>query len=127
MSAPVDEAWPKLDSVWRTLEDALLASELAALKTGFSHLDVTKDSRTREDWRWIRCSVDHGQGSRIMLRCRQSLFKLEMVDAERDELGWKIIKLYGDVFLGARHPNHYDRSAPVPVSPCSPVSACFAR
>lgn len=112
MSAPVDKLWPKEGNIFKTKADVLLVCQLAALKAGFSHLEIRSDYPSgRVDSCAIRCAAEFNGK-----RCLLLLVMLEMVDRGDLKLGWRITTVRADNLEAARHPNHIGQSESLSVS-----------
>ncbi|ORY48834.1 hypothetical protein BCR35DRAFT_336117 [Leucosporidium creatinivorum] len=108
MAAPIDKLWPQEGTVYRTKEDVLLACQLAALKAGFSALQLDTDVHRGLRWRRVRCGVQLNTGT-----CKRTLVRLELVDHEDELQGWRIVEAKKEQFEGSRHPKHIGTSKPL--------------
>lgn len=110
MSAPVDEAWPKEGTVYKTKEDVLLVCQLAALEAGFSLLGGRVDAKNDDQWR-ICCRVS----ARQKILCQRTVAVAQAVDRSQEELGWRITLVRAENLEASRHPLHPGVSKPLQV------------
>lgn len=105
--------WPTLGTTYKTLEDALLTTQLAALRAGFNSVEIKREERTPEK-RWIRCK-NRTEGDRTNL-CSATLIVVRLINPGSHKEGWIVVNTLPEYFESIRHPKHRNMSEPLTVS-----------
>ncbi|GAA5832063.1 hypothetical protein JCM5353_000737 [Sporobolomyces roseus] len=104
MSAPAHDGWPQEGSVWEHWSDLLLATQLAALRSGFSGIVNHWDIRTPQKL-VQRCGLAASSGGREDA-CTLVLLDAVAVDSGSLPGKWKVERLHLDNIPSSRHTRH---------------------
>ncbi|GAA6037449.1 hypothetical protein JCM8097_008192 [Rhodosporidiobolus ruineniae] len=88
MSTPADPFWPQVGSVWRHWSDLLVATQLAALRAGFSGVNRVWDKS----------------------RPREVKFACAVVDSAHPSALWQVTRVYEKNFTSQIHQGHLRKS-----------------
>jgi hypothetical protein len=103
--------WPTLASIWASPRDAVLCTQLAALRCGFSAQLVFKPQPRARDEGWICCSSLKGAS-----RCPSKLLYLSAINSSELDGEWRIRGMRLEALHCDAHAGHKRVSRPLEVS-----------